>query len=75
MIEKVENYSKNNKSEGFVKDMFYGKQIEITECIEEQDEATIEEGEFLMILLNIQVLLSLNPLAKQQPLWSLGLEL
>ena len=66
LIEKVENYSKNNKSEGFVKDMFYGKQIEITECIEEKDEETIEEGEFLMVLLNIEVIFQmLNILAKQ----------
>lgn len=76
LIEKVENFSKNNKSEGFIKDMFYGKQIETTEWIEEKDSETIEEGEFLMILLNIEVRFYINhSFSKATTFTKLGIKL
>lgn len=32
ILQKVESYRTNYESEGFIKDLFYGKQIETTEC-------------------------------------------
>lgn len=57
ILKQVENYSKNVKSEGFIKDLFYGKQVETTEIINQNDAPTIEESEFLMNILNIEVIL------------------
>lgn len=31
ILERVEKYTKNEKDEGFIKDLFYGKQVETTE--------------------------------------------
>jgi hypothetical protein len=56
ILKQVENYSKNVKSEGFIKDLFYGKQVETTEIINQKDTPTIEESEFMMTLLNIEVI-------------------
>lgn len=55
LLERVEQYAKKPRQEGFLKDLFYGKQVETTECSEEKGSESIEESEFLLILLNIEV--------------------
>lgn len=54
MLEQVENYAKNAKLQGFIKNLYYGLQVETTECQTEQGHDTIEESDFLMILLNLE---------------------
>ena len=61
LLEKVEKLGKMHDSEGFIKDLFYGKQVETTECDGEvPKEETIVELEFLLILLEISVIFISN---------------
>ena len=55
IFKRVEKYTIKNESEGYIKDMYYGKQVETTECVEEKGHESIDETEFLLILLNIEV--------------------
>lgn len=54
LLQKVEDYSKNNKPEGFIKDLFYGRQVETTEWSKGNSQDMIEDSEFLLLLLNIE---------------------
>lgn len=55
ILDKIDQHSKKHKSFGFIKDLYYGMQIETTKCETEEGHDSVEESEFLMILLNIEV--------------------
>jgi len=55
LLDRVEEYAKSNESEGFIKDLFYGKQVETTELEGSKGQESLEESEFLLILLNTEV--------------------
>lgn len=55
LLDRVEEYNKKYDSEGFIKDLFFGKQIETTECDDKNTKDDICELEFLLIILEISV--------------------
>ena len=60
LLDKIEKIAKQQKSNGYIKDFYYGMQVETTENSLEKGSERLQESEFLMILLNIEVILTFH---------------